>query len=71
MLYHVDALTSSTYLNIAADKVHTFMAIVLADGTGLFQQENVPCHDAKIVPVLPWPPDFHVNEKMWDVLEKW
>ena len=42
-------LTHATYLNIVADQVHPFMATVFPDGTGLFQQDNVPCHTVKIV----------------------
>ncbi len=45
------------------------MAMVFSDDSGLFQQDNVPCHTVKIVQgqceehdkefkVLPWPPHF-------------
>ena len=61
-------LTCVTYLNIVADQVHPFMAMVFPDGRGLFQQDNAPCPTAHIVrewfeehdevfTVLPWPPD--------------
>ncbi|MCJ8744457.1 hypothetical protein PDJAM_G00118960 [Pangasius djambal] len=47
---HVDvALTRATRLNIAADQVHPFMAAVFTNGSGLFQQDNAPCHTAKNV----------------------
>ncbi|KAK3543536.1 hypothetical protein QTP70_023867, partial [Hemibagrus guttatus] len=47
---HVDAtLTCTTYLSIVADHVHPFMKTVFPDGCGLFPQENVPCHKAKMV----------------------
>ena len=82
---HVDVtLTRTTYLNIVADQVHPFMATVFPDGSGLFQQDNAPCHTAKIVQewfeehdkefkVLTWPPnspDLNPIEHLWDVLEQ-
>ncbi len=74
-------LTRTTYLKIV---VHPFMATVIPDGSGLFQQDNVPCHTAKIVQewfeehykelkVLTWPPnspELNLIEHLWDVLEK-
>lgn len=30
----------TTYLNIAADQVHTIMATIFPDGCGFFQQDN-------------------------------
>lgn len=36
------------YLNIGADQVHTFMETVLHNGSGLFQQDDAPCHTAKM-----------------------
>ena len=46
---HVDvSLTRTTYLSIIAHHVHPFMDSVFPDGCGLFQQDNVPCHKAKI-----------------------
>ncbi len=61
-------LTSATYLKIVSNHVHPFMAMVFPDGNGLFQQNNAPCHTAKVVQewfeeqnivfkVLPWPPN--------------
>ena len=47
---HVDVnLTRGTSLNIVADQVHPFMATVVPDGSGLFQEDNVPCHTVHIV----------------------
>jgi len=47
---HVEVnLTHVTYRNIIADQVHPFMAMVFPDGSGLFQQNNAPCHIAHIV----------------------
>ena len=42
-------LTRVTSLNIVADQVHPFMAMVFPDGSDLFQQDNAPCHTAHIV----------------------
>ena len=47
---HVDVnLTRVTSLNIVADQIHPFMAMVFPDGCGLFQQDNAPCPTAHIV----------------------
>ncbi len=59
------------------------MAMVLPDGSGLFQQDNAPCHTAETVQewfdeheefkVLTWPlnsPDLNPIEHLWDVLGK-
>lgn len=42
-------LTLTTFLRIVADHVHPFMATVFPDVSGLFQQDNMPCHTAQIV----------------------
>lgn len=50
------------------DNVHPFMETVFPDGSGLLQQDNVPCHKVKMVQegfeednskfeVLPWLPN--------------
>ena len=82
---HVDVtLTCTANLNIVGAQVHPFMATVFPDGSGLFQQDNAPCHSAKIVQewfeehdkefkVLPWPPnspDLNLIEYLWEHLEK-
>ncbi|KAK3566489.1 hypothetical protein QTP86_034054 [Hemibagrus guttatus] len=65
---HVDVtLTHTTCLSIVADHVHPSMETVFPDGCGLFQQDNAPCHKAKMVQewfdehnkfkVLTWPPN--------------
>ena len=47
---HVDVtLTRTTYLRIVPDHVHPFIETVFPDCCGLFQQDNVPCHKAKMV----------------------
>ena len=38
-----------TSLNIVADQVHPFTATVFLNGSGLFQQDNTPCHTTQIV----------------------
>ncbi|MCI4393629.1 hypothetical protein PGIGA_G00159810 [Pangasianodon gigas] len=82
---HVDVtFTCTTFLNIATDQVHPFMATVFPNDSGLFQQDNAPCHTAKIVQewfeehdkkfkVFTWPPnppDLNPTEHLWDVLDK-
>ena len=82
---HVDVtLTRTTYLSIVADHVHSFIETVFPGGCGLFQQDNAPCHKAKMVQewfeehnnkfeVLTWPPnspDLNPIEHLWDVLDK-
>ncbi|MCI4377385.1 hypothetical protein PGIGA_G00202980 [Pangasianodon gigas] len=47
-IYVSATLTRTTYLNIVADQVHPFMATVFPNGSGLLQQDNVPCHTAKL-----------------------
>ncbi len=37
------------HLNIVVDQVHPFIATIFPDGSGFFQQNNVPYHTAKIV----------------------
>ena len=62
-------LTHTTFLSIVAGPVHGFMETVFPGGCGLYQQDNVPCHKAKMAQewlrkhnnefeVLTWTPDF-------------
>ncbi|KAK3510151.1 hypothetical protein QTP70_026736 [Hemibagrus guttatus] len=73
----------TTYLSIVTDHLHPFMETVFPDGCGLFQQNNTPCHKAKMgqewfdehneFEVLTWPPnspDLNPTEHLWDVLDK-
>ncbi|GBM29319.1 hypothetical protein AVEN_2827-1 [Araneus ventricosus] len=39
----------ANYLNIIADQLHPCMAFVFPTGNGIFQQDNAPCHKARIV----------------------
>ncbi|KAK3562823.1 hypothetical protein QTP86_010397 [Hemibagrus guttatus] len=77
-------LTRTTYLSIVADHVHPFMETLFPDVCGLFQQDNAPCHKAKMLQewfdehnnefeVLTCPPnspDLNPIQHLWDVLDK-
>ena len=77
-------MTHTTYLSIVADHVHPLMETVFPDGCGLFQQDNKPCHKAKMVQewfeehsnkfeVLSCPPnspDLNPIEHLWDLWDK-
>lgn len=79
-----DTLTHTTYLDIVADHVHPFMNTVFLEGSGHFQQDNVPRYTADSVrewfeehdsefSVLTWPPnspDLNPMEQLWNVLDK-
>ncbi len=41
-------LNATVYLSIVADHVHPFMTTVFLSSDGYFQQDNAPCHKAKI-----------------------
>ncbi|GFX90901.1 transposable element Tc1 transposase [Trichonephila clavipes] len=45
-------MNATRYLNILADQLHPYMASVFPAGNGMIQQDNAPCHKAKIV--LEW-----------------
>ncbi|GFU51197.1 transposable element Tc1 transposase [Trichonephila clavipes] len=42
-------MNATGYLNIIADQLHPYMTSVSRAGNGMFQQDNAPCHKAKIV----------------------
>ena len=42
-------LNAAGYLNIIANQVHLFMAAVYQSANGFVQQDNAPCHKARIV----------------------
>ena len=61
---HVDVtLTRNTYLNIVSDQVYPFMAKVFPDGSGLFQQDNAPCHKTKML--QEWFEEHNNQFKLW------
>ena len=42
-------LEATEYLNVTAEKLYQYMAFVFLNGNGIFQQDNTPCHKARIV----------------------
>ena len=42
-------LNATGYLNIIANQVHPFMTAVYPSANGFLQQDNAPCHKARIV----------------------
>nr|KAF6387375.1 hypothetical protein mMyoMyo1_007881 [Myotis myotis] len=77
-------LNSTTYLSTVADQVHPIMLMAYPNGDGFFQQDNVPCHGARIVQercqehegdftLLRWPPqapDLNPMEHLWDEVKR-
>ncbi|GBM27677.1 Transposable element Tc1 transposase [Araneus ventricosus] len=77
-------MKAANYLNIIADQLHPYMAFVFPTGNGIFQQDNAPCHKARIVlewfeehtdefHLMSWPPnspDLNPMEHIWDVMER-
>ncbi|GBM70738.1 Transposable element Tc1 transposase [Araneus ventricosus] len=77
-------MKAANYLNITADQLHPYMAFVFPTGNGFFQQDNAPCHKARIVlewfeehtdefQLMSWPPnspDLNPMEHIWDVMER-
>ncbi|GBM98327.1 Transposable element Tc1 transposase [Araneus ventricosus] len=77
-------MKAANYLNIIADQLHPYMAFVFPAGNGIFQQDNAPCHKARIVlewfeehthefHLMSWPPnspDLNLMERIWDVMER-
>lgn len=42
-------LNTNAYLSIVGDEVHPYMAILFPEGDSIYQQDNAPCHTARIV----------------------
>nr|XP_042898811.1 uncharacterized protein LOC110282461 [Parasteatoda tepidariorum] len=71
-------------LNIIADQLYPYMASVSPAGNGIFQQDNVQCHEAQIAlewfqehdaefQLMSWPPnspDINPIEHIWDVMDR-
>ncbi|GBM80880.1 hypothetical protein AVEN_52354-1 [Araneus ventricosus] len=76
-------MKAAIYLKIIADQLHPYMVFVFSIGNGIFQQDNVPCHKARIAfewfeehtdefHLMSWPPnspDLNPMEHIWDVME--
>ena len=72
-------LNATAYLSIVSDHVHPFMTTMYPSSDGYFQQDNAPCHKARIISnwflehdneftVLKWPPqspDLNPIFGMW------
>ncbi|GBN95373.1 hypothetical protein AVEN_144823-1 [Araneus ventricosus] len=77
-------MKAANYLNIIADQLHPYTAFVSPTGNGIFQQDNAPCHKARIVlewfeehtdefHLISWPlnsPDRNPMGHIWDVMER-
>ncbi|GFU85300.1 transposase domain containing protein [Trichonephila clavipes] len=77
-----NTMNATGYLNIIADQLHPYMASVFPARYGKFQQDNNPCHKAKIVlewfqeqnaefQLTSWPPnspDLYEIEHIWYVM---
>jgi transposase len=73
-------LTGDRYVTLFGDHLQPFMDFMYPHNDGTFQQDNAPCHWARVVQYwfeehsemvwLPRSPDMNPIKHLWDVVER-